>query len=146
MTSKISFATFPTQYRPKSSLVSQMLTTSSATTTTNTTRLPSTHGPHVCELPSNSHSLMAPLSVLNPQISYEGLKADYVDDLTLSDHLKLSKANLFNYFDEHYANANKPMLSVPSTPVPATPPVEGSPQKSFTARYRRKEKSSHNEL
>ena len=146
MTSKISFTTFPTQYRPKSSLVSWMRIASSVTTTTNMTRLPSTHGLHVRELPSNSHFLMAPLSVLDPRISYEGLKAYYADDITLSDHVELSKASHFNYFDKHYANANKPMSSAPSMPVPTTPPVEGSPQKSFTAQYRRKEKSSHNEL
>jgi hypothetical protein len=89
---------------------------------------------------------MAPLSVLDPWISYEALKTDYVDDLMLSDHLEQSKANLFNYFDEHYTNANTPMSPAPSTPVPTTPPLEGLPQKSFTARYHRKEKSSHNEL
>ena len=146
MTSKIFFATFPIQYCPKSSLVSRMRIASSVTTTTNMTRLPSTHGLHVRELPSNSRFLMALLSVLDPRISYEGLKADYADDITLSDHLELSKASLFNYFDEHYANANKPLSSAPSTPVPTTPHVEGLPQKSITARYRRKEKSSHNEL
>jgi hypothetical protein len=146
MTSKISFATFPTQYHPKSSLVSQMHTTSSATTTTNMTHCLSTHGLHVYELPSNSHFLMAPSSVLDPQISYKALKTDYVDDLMLSDHLEQSKANLFNYFDKHYANANTPMSPAPSTPVPTTPPLEGLPQKSFTAQYCRKEKSSHNEL
>jgi hAT family C-terminal dimerisation region len=86
------------------------------------------------------------LLVLDPRISYEGLKADYADDPMLSDHLEQSKANLFIYFDTHYANANMPMtLSAPSASV-TTPLIEGSPQKSFTARYRRKEKGSTNEL
>jgi hypothetical protein len=52
---------------------------------------------------------MAHLSVLDPWISYEGLKADYADDFMLSDHLEQSKAALFNYFDENYASANTPM-------------------------------------
>jgi hypothetical protein len=56
---------------------------------------------------------MTPLLVLNPWISYKGLKTDYADVLMLSDHLKQSKANLFNYFDEHYANANTPMSLTP---------------------------------
>jgi hypothetical protein len=89
---------------------------------------------------------MEPLSVLDPRISYEGLKADYADDLMLSDHLEQSKADLFKYFNENYATASTPMSSAPSRSVPTTPLIEGSPQKSFTARYRRKERSSRNEL
>src|SRR5882757_9137025 len=81
--------------------------------------------------------------VLDPRISYEGLKTDYGEDPTLSDHVKRSRASLIDYFDENYASAT-PSLP-PSTPVQA-PPMDGSPQKSFTARYRQKEKYSTNEL
>jgi hypothetical protein len=64
----------------------------------------------------------------------------------LSDHLEQSKLNLFHYFDKHYANANTPgLLSAPSTSAP-TALVEGSPQKSFTDRYCRKERGSTNKL
>jgi hypothetical protein len=87
--------------------------------------------------------------VLDPHISYDGLKIDYADDLTLSDHLEESKSNLFDYFEANYANRNGPTPS--SAPSPGSPsvqllPIAGSPQKSFTARYRRKEKTSINEL
>ncbi|KAH9049190.1 hypothetical protein EDB83DRAFT_2522741 [Lactarius deliciosus] len=40
--------------------------------------------------------------LLDLQISYEGLKEDYTDDLMLSDHLEQLKANLYDYFDRHY--------------------------------------------
>jgi hypothetical protein len=86
--------------------------------------------------------------VLDPRISYEGLKIDYGDDLILSNHLEDSKTSLFEYFNENYATitTHSPTPSTPpSTPVQA-PPADGSPQKSFTARYRRKEKYSTNEL
>lgn len=85
--------------------------------------------------------------MLDPRISYEGLKEDYADDLILSDHLEESKSNLSDYFNANYANAipMPPSSSPPSTRVQPTP-LAGSPQKSFTARYRRKEKTSINEL
>jgi hypothetical protein len=41
--------------------------------------------------------------VLDPCISYKGLKLDYGDDPTLSDHLEDSKTNLFEYLNENYA-------------------------------------------
>jgi hypothetical protein len=86
--------------------------------------------------------------VLDPRISYEGLKADYAEDILLSDHLDESRTNLFKYFNDNYANANIPARpSSPSTSsVRSAPVMAGSPQKSFTARYRRKEKTYINEL
>jgi hypothetical protein len=64
----------------------------------------------------------------------------------LSNHLEDSKTNLFNYFEENYTTLHSPTpSSLPPTLVQALP-VDGSPQKSFTARYRRKEKYSTNEL
>jgi hypothetical protein len=75
------------------------------------------------------------------------MKADYADDPILANHLEQSKSKLFMYFNEHYSN--KAAVSTPSSvasPSMPTPPVVGSPQKSFTARYRRKEKTSVNEL
>ena len=71
-------------------------------------------------------------SVLDPCISYEGLKMDYGDDPSLSDHLEDLKADLFNYFEENYSTLLSPMpSSCPSMHVQA--PFNGSPQKSFTA-------------
>jgi len=84
--------------------------------------------------------------VLDPCISYEGLKVDYGDDLTLTSHLEESKTTLFNYFDENYATL--PCLtpsSPPPMPVQALP-MDGLPQKSFMARYHRRENHPTNEL
>ena len=44
------------------------------------------------------------ITVLDPRISYEGMKIDYADDPMLSEHLEQSKSNLFNYFYENYAH------------------------------------------
>lgn len=85
--------------------------------------------------------------MLDPRISYEGVKADYADDLMLSDHLEQSKSNLFDYFNENYMNTNLPAPPPPpSSSRQSAPLIAGSPQKSFTDRYRRKEKASINEL
>lgn len=70
---------------------------------------------------------------------------DYGDNQTLSNHLEESRTNLFTYFDENYTLHNPTPSLPPSTPVQA-PPIDGSPQKSFTARYRRKMNYSTNEL
>ena len=87
------------------------------------------------------------LLVLDPWISYDVMKTDYANDPILADHLEQSKSNLFAYFNEHYANN---MISTPSSvPSPSAqtlPAIVGSPQKSFTAQYHRKEKTSINEL
>ena len=88
------------------------------------------------------------ITVLDPRISYEGMKIDYANDPMLAEHLKQSKSNLFNYFHENYAHAVVSTPSSVNSPSPSvqTEPIVGSPQKSFTARYRRKEKPSVNEL
>ena len=83
--------------------------------------------------------------MLDLHISYEGLKVDYADNIILSSHLEESKSTLFQYFDKHYATHSPTLSTLPSAPVRALP-VDGSPQKSFTTRYRRKEKCSTNEL
>ena len=90
--------------------------------------------------PSNCFSI-----VLDPRISYNHLVEDYLGDSILSNHLELSKEKLSIYFDEHYVIAEMPTSPEPSSSC-TTPLVEGSPQKSFTARYRRKKKVSTSEL
>jgi len=148
MTSRIFSVIFPTQCHRKSNSVSQMHTASSATTTISLMHLLSTHGPRVRTFFSNqtfADSILLP--VLDPRISYEGMKADYKGDLMLSDHLKQSRSDLIDYFNANYANTiPAPSLSSPSPSVRPSPMAAGSPQKSFTARYRRKEKTSVNEL
>jgi len=111
-------------------------------------RHPFTHGLHVCgSLSQTDCSDFVILLVLDPRISYEGMKVDYADDAILSDHLEDSKSNLFDYFNANYAKGiPAPPLSLPSMRDQSAPTATGSPQKSFTARYRRKEKSSINEL
>jgi hypothetical protein len=74
------------------------------------------------------------------------MRSDYADDSELSDHLEESRSNLFDYFNENYANTGTPSPSPPSTTVEPVSMVAGSPQKSFMARYCRKEKVSINEL
>jgi hypothetical protein len=74
------------------------------------------------------------------------MKADYADDPMLSDHLEQSRFNLVDYFNDNYANTIPVPSSMPPASVRSAPVTAGSPQKSFTARYRRKEKTSVNEL
>jgi hypothetical protein len=75
------------------------------------------------------------------------MKIDYADDPMLSNHLKQLKSNLINYFHDNYADAA--VSTPPLTPSPSSVqslPTLGSPQKSFTAWYCKKEKPSVNEL
>ena len=84
--------------------------------------------------------------MLDPCISYEGLKVNYGNDVMLSNHLEDSKTNLFDYFNEHYATLHSPTLPLPLPTAIQSIPMDGSPQKSFMARYCQKEKYSKNEL
>jgi hypothetical protein len=125
-TSKTSFAISPIQYHLPSRLASWMCIANSVTTTTSVMRLPSTHGLRVRELLSNTSLPDFALLVLDPRISYEGLKADYADNFMLSDHLEQLKANLSDYFDKHYViSTNMPMSSSAPSASLATPLVEG---------------------
>jgi hypothetical protein len=83
--------------------------------------------------------------------------ADYANDDALVEHLKKSKTTLFNYFHKFYVNKVtaaatpdiSPSSSAPSrvpSPSQSTPITFGSSKKSFTARYRRKDKPAVNEL
>ena len=112
-----------------------------------------THGLHICGLLSHwIHSDAILLPVLDPRISYKGMKADYADDSILSNHLEQSRSDLVDYFNANYSNTIPVPSSSPSAPpvyvqsADSAPMTHGSPQKSFTARYCRKEKASINEL
>jgi len=148
MISRTFFMNFPAWCHQRSNSASQMHITSLATTTTNLMHLSSTHGLHIhVFLPDCFISNFLLLSVLDPQISYEGMKVDYTDNPILSDHLEESKSDLFDYFNANYTNTNPvPPSPLPSTQVQSTSIAPGLPQKSFTARYCRKEKTSINEL
>lgn len=76
------------------------------------------------------------LRVLDPRISYEGLRADFGGNGDLLLQLEASKMALNEHFKANYALRK-------SNVVPVIPPVAsslarllGSPQKDFTARYR----------
>jgi hypothetical protein len=74
------------------------------------------------------------------------MKIDFANNVMLSKHLEESKLNLFIYFHDnctHAAISTPPSVASPSD---QTSPIMGSPQKSFTARYCRKEKAPINEL
>ena len=89
------------------------------------------------------------LLVLDPRISYEGMKLDYANDPILSEYLESSKKDLREYYETHYANKHNPpsQISTPrafSSSSSAAP--SHSPQKNFTARFHRKTATTLNEL
>lgn len=83
--------------------------------------------------------------VLDPRISYAGLKDDFKDDLDLSVHLETAKAYLARYFKENCLSSQPssephpiPLSSAASTSFiasRATTATSASPQKNFTARF-----------
>ena len=87
-------------------------------------------------------------AVLDPRISYEGLKTDYADDETLDEHLEKSKTDLFEYYYKNYANkaVPAPQATGIATTTMTVPSTSHSPKKSFTDRYRKKGKAVIDEL
>jgi hypothetical protein len=78
--------------------------------------------------------------VLDPRLSYTGLKSDYADDPELLVDLDFSKAALQSHFDTVYA---KPTSN--SAAVDVTTPE--SPTKfDFTSRYNKRAIAAENEL
>lgn len=82
--------------------------------------------------------------VLDPRISYEGVKEDYTSDLDLSAYLESAKNSLQDHYKTNYANRN--------TTTAAPTPSESSSSSSkpttsvdFVARYK-KERVSIDEL
>jgi len=77
--------------------------------------------------------------VLDPCISYEGMKSDYADDDILTNYLKSAKASLHTYFQENYAGKHValPVHDHPHTACPSKTSSQShneSPQKvNFTA-------------
>jgi len=83
--------------------------------------------------------------VLDPRISYEGMKLDYAGDDSLAEYLESSKKNLYDYYETHYAKKHsapsQTMDPVPGPSVNALAPR--SPQKNFTSRFSAEGKGSH---
>jgi hypothetical protein len=92
--------------------------------------------------------LQLSVAVLDPRISYEGMKLDYAHDPLLAAYLESSKDDLQEYFEDHYADKHvTPSSSQTRSHPPAlsnAPPH--SPHKDFTARFQRKDKAVINEL
>jgi hypothetical protein len=88
--------------------------------------------------------------VLDPRISYDGMKLDYEDDISLTEYLQSAKLSLHIYFSKHYAGKNVAPSHASFTHSPTTVAqshLDSSPQKvNFTARYRKAPQASVNEL
>ncbi|KIL55008.1 hypothetical protein M378DRAFT_201131 [Amanita muscaria Koide BX008] len=93
-------------------------------------------------------------ALLDPRISYEGMKADYANDDNLSEYLDSAKASLHTYFYENYAGKHvaPPVLDHPRTAGPSKSKTSSqsrneSPQKvNFTARYRKQSSTRRDQL
>jgi hypothetical protein len=73
--------------------------------------------------------------VLDPHISYEGLKADYAQDADLLADLEKAKSMLHMFYHDNYSSFTSSTDKNPSTTVLVM--QSGSPQKvDFTARYK----------
>ncbi|KAJ6583753.1 hypothetical protein B0H10DRAFT_1688795, partial [Mycena sp. CBHHK59/15] len=77
-------------------------------------------------------------ALLDPRISYEGLKADFYHDEDLMNDLEDAKSKLDAYFRRNYADkvSSTSVQATASAPVQSTSRIQASPQKDFTQRYR----------
>ena len=75
------------------------------------------------------------------------MKLDYAGDTTLSQYLESSKVDLHLYYETHYAGQHSPLQAhKPCLPLTAPPAPMRSPQKDFTAHFKRKMKAVVDEL
>jgi hypothetical protein len=88
------------------------------------------------------------LAVLDPRISYEGLKADFYHDEDLMNDLEDAKSKLDAYFRRNYADkaSSAPVQATASAPVQSISHIQASPQKDFTQRYRVERRAAFDEL
>lgn len=83
--------------------------------------------------------------VLDPRISYDGMKEDYEDDSSLGEYLETAKTDLHDYYQTHYTCVSQGLESHPSQT--SVVDAQGSPQKvNFTSRYRQKDRVATDEL
>jgi hypothetical protein len=79
------------------------------------------------------------LTVLDPRISYSALSDEFEEDEDLAPFLETAKNRLHTYYKRYYVNptntAPSPALSSQSSQPPSS--INGSPQKNFTARFRK---------
>ena len=110
-----------------------------------------THGLHVRLLNYTLPVLCLTYSeVLDPRISYDGMKLDYEDDISLTEYLESAKLSLHAYFSNNYAGKHvAPSHSsfAHSSTTNMQSHLDGSPQKvNFTARYRKAPRALVDEL
>ena len=83
--------------------------------------------------------------MLDPRISYEGLKSDYDEDVDLLTDLEKAKSALHSFYQDNYSNFTSTTHKHLSTTIPVV--QNGSPQKvNFTARYKRTVHRAFDEL
>ena len=89
--------------------------------------------------------------MLDPRISYEGMKSDYADDDILTEYLESAKASLHTYFHKNYAgkHVTPPVHdhSCTAGPSKSLQSHNESPQKvNFTARYKKQPSARRDQL
>ncbi|KAF8657301.1 hypothetical protein AX16_002254 [Volvariella volvacea WC 439] len=83
--------------------------------------------------------------LLDPQISYEGLKADYKSDVELTDFLEKSKTLLFSYYNHNYTQCG-PMMSLTPSIASSSHNTPNSERMNFMQRYKRADCHNINKL
>jgi hypothetical protein len=83
------------------------------------------------------------LSVLDPRISYAGLRNDYADDPDLVATAVLAKSSLQTHFEIYYA---QPEMDTTSSAATTAPDNVWSPVKNFTSRYAKQSINKESEL
>ena len=83
------------------------------------------------------HTRLKPLLVLDPRISYSALLDEFEGDDDLLPFLEVAKNKLHIYYKTHYANKTAPCPSQSNTSSQTTSTLNHSPQKNFTARFRK---------
>ena len=111
--------------------------------------LPTIFG-HRVRLRFSTVIILMNILVLDPRISYDGLKDEFSGDIGLSDQLETAKLDLRLHFNAKYTSPrNTPRSILSSTPSSSMLSVTsdssrsisnslGSPQKNFMARFQRK--------
>lgn len=106
-------------------------------------------GLHVCHSISSIHASQLIHAVLDPRISYDGMRLNYKSDTLLLPYLESSKDQLQDYYDTHYAN-KYPVPSQITELATMTPRTSAAPlllpQKNFTSHFHWKVKVVMNEL
>lgn len=109
-----------------------------------------TYGLRVCLTVTLLVLCLIYFQVLDPRISYDGMKLDFEGDLGLTEYLDNVKLLLHMYFSNNYAGKHVTpshgSLAHSST-MTAQPHLDSSPHRvNFTARYQRVPRASVNEL